>query len=187
MSDHYDSGKRVGNVLIVDDEPDMRELMVELLSIDFQCEVAATGREAVAKMSKQKFDAILTDFDMPDINGFELIKVMHETAREIPIVIVTGYGSQDLMKRTVAFNVFDFLEKPVKPKVLVQTLRACIESNWKPLTGRNSANAISKHLYRDFDVRISHEAADNLKQFAEEQGISISSAIERLILEKKAS
>lgn len=171
-------------VLVVDDETDLRDSIYEIVSPVFDCTLAANGAEAYSLLSKKTFDVILTDADMPELNGFELIRRLHERSIETPVIVLTGRGSKELQKQSTAFNVFEYLEKPFNPDRLIELLHTCCYVDWKATRQPDISNPIAKVFYEDFDIRISREAAGIIKTLAEKNEMSVSSAIERLILKR---
>lgn len=93
---------------------------------------AQGGTEAVSLLAKERFDAILTDWYMPDVNGESLIKIVHdkrfETNRGVPVVVMTAYATSENMKRAKALNVKDVLFKPLTEEMLGETLTRLAEA-----------------------------------------------------------
>jgi CheY-like chemotaxis protein len=80
------------NVLVVDDEPIIRQTLKMILRFDgHRAEAAANGEEAIAAMASQKFDIVFLDYLMPGATGDKVAKVMKSKAPEQPIVFVTGH------------------------------------------------------------------------------------------------
>ncbi|HKV40099.1 MAG TPA: response regulator, partial [Blastocatellia bacterium] len=81
------------HVLIVDDEPQVRELMVEFLHFDgHTAETAANGREGLEKFHTGRFDLVITDMAMPELSGDQLIEAIKKTKPETPVILLTGFG-----------------------------------------------------------------------------------------------
>lgn len=169
-------------LLIIDDEPDIRGVIRDTVESEFECSEASNGLEAAFLVNNEHFDLILTDFDMPLMNGFELIRHLHERSNGVPIIVLTGRGSEDLLRRATAFNTFDYIEKPFHPIKLLQTLKACLSCKWPVARGPSIGPAPARVLYDDIDLRISKEASAKLLALAEHQGVSMSAIIESLVL-----
>jgi CheY-like chemotaxis protein len=81
------------NILVVDDEATLRELISSMLAVNGHIVVtAANGREALEKFFADKFDLVLTDRAMPEMNGDELAQLVKAAAPDVPVIMVTAYG-----------------------------------------------------------------------------------------------
>ena len=78
-------------ILIVDDEPIIRELLVEILTMEgYSCTTASDGLEASKTLQQNKFDLLITDFRMPNMNGSDLLKWCRENDQHFPVIFITG-------------------------------------------------------------------------------------------------
>ncbi|MBD3920263.1 response regulator transcription factor [Paenibacillus sp. PR3] len=113
-------------VLIVDDEPSIREGMTTLIEWEdygFEvCGTAANGREALAKADELEPDLMLVDIRMPGINGLELIERIREKGGDCHFLILSGYSDFDYAKKAIGFRVDGYLLKPVDEKELCESL-----------------------------------------------------------------
>ena len=83
-------------VLIIDDEPDIRELLSMTISrMGLDCHSAANLQEASNLLSSYQFDACLTDMRLPDGNGVEFVKHLKEHYPDLPVAVVTAHGDMD--------------------------------------------------------------------------------------------
>jgi len=119
-----DGGRRT--VLVVDDNPDQRELvrrMVERAGHD--CVVAANGREARARLESGPVDAAVTDVFMPDEDGLEFLRHVIESRPDLPILVVSGSGAHnpiDYLAIAMKFGATATLEKPFSSKQMADAL-----------------------------------------------------------------
>ncbi len=102
------------NVLIVDDEPDMRRFLHLQLRDAYQVREARNGAEALACARSEDFSLILLDFMMPDMDGLEVMRQLRETpgARLTPVIILTARADEDFKIRALQAGATDFLTKP---------------------------------------------------------------------------
>ena len=113
-------------VLVVDDDPDVRELLVDDLIDQFDGELrivqAADGVQASGKLENQSFDCIITDLKMPKRDGDHFIEWVRESQRNknVPIVVVTGYPEPHLIEK---YPNVHFLDKPVDFRVFGETVK----------------------------------------------------------------
>ncbi|MGM0451166.1 MAG: sigma-54-dependent transcriptional regulator [Pseudomonadota bacterium] len=111
--------------LIVDDEPDIRELLdITLSRMSITCTTAATIGEAHDLLSNQVFHLCLTDMSLPDGNGIDLVNWMQTQCPDTPVAVITAYGSMDSAITALKTGAFDFVSKPVE----LPRLRELVES-----------------------------------------------------------
>lgn len=111
------------SILIVEDSATTRSLIraiIEEMGDDFSTTEAATGFEALKLLPQEEFSLIITDINMPDINGLELINFVKNNPRynHIPLIIVTTEKSNEDKERGLALGASDYVTKPFKPEEL---------------------------------------------------------------------
>jgi diguanylate cyclase (GGDEF)-like protein len=100
-------------ILVVDDDEPIRKLIVSLLSPrGHQCVTADNGREALEKMMETKFDALITDIAMPEMDGITLIKELSKNYQNIPVMVMTGYTEEYSAETAIASGAREFINKP---------------------------------------------------------------------------
>ena len=106
-------------VLIVDDEPDIRELLsMTLEGMDIEPDTAADLAEARRKLQAREFDFCLTDMRLPDGDGLELVQWMQGNAPSVPVAVITAHGNVETAVRALKLGAYDFVSKPVRVKDL---------------------------------------------------------------------
>lgn len=101
-------------VLVVDDEPAMRDVIAsDLDERGFATVQAASGVEALEKLKSSAFDVVVSDLAMPGLDGLGLLAAMREQDYVQPFIILTGYGDKEASIRALRLGAFDFIEKPV--------------------------------------------------------------------------
>ncbi len=120
--------RAVRTALIVDDSKVMRDMIAACLRpLSGTTFIhAASGLEAIEKLSLQHFDAVVLDLNMPDIGGFEVLEFVRsqDRLREVPIVVVTTRGDETSRARALAAGATRFLTKPFSPDVLLAEVRS---------------------------------------------------------------
>jgi two-component system chemotaxis response regulator CheY len=110
-------------ILVVDDSKVMREMIVACLrgQEGFSFTHAASGLEAVEKLSLKAFDLVVLDLNMPDIGGVEVVEFVRgqDKLRELPILIVTTRGDEQSRTRVLAAGASKFMTKPFTPDVIL--------------------------------------------------------------------
>ncbi len=103
-------------ILVVDDEPDIVEIISSILTKKgFNVGSALGGQEAIELFRSEPFDLVITDIRMPGTDGFEVMKQVRNLDEEAEIIIMTGFPSVDIAVRTLKdYGAFDFLTKPLR-------------------------------------------------------------------------
>ncbi len=113
-----------GKILIIDDEPEVREVLrIHLESADYNVIEASDGEEGVNLMKSGsnllQVGMIICDIRMPKVNGIEAIDYLRKHAPSIPIVVVTGYPDSDLAVSLLKKGVQDYMVKPIEKEKLL--------------------------------------------------------------------
>ena len=114
-------------LLVVEDDPASLELMTEVLrSLEAEVRPLTDSQEAAVLVSKEKFDGIFLDLEMPNLNGFALAREVRASSwnRLTPIVIVTGRDERETMHQAFAIGATFFLHKPIDKRKLAVLFRA---------------------------------------------------------------
>ena len=120
------------NILVVDDEPDMRDALTAALRREGLCiTTAANGVEALEKVQAQAFDLIITDVRMPRMGGLALLQELKRTVAAIPVVMMTGYGRIEDAVEAMKAGAFDYLLKPFS----LEDLKAVVTKALTPRQG----------------------------------------------------
>jgi DNA-binding NtrC family response regulator len=108
-------------LLIVDDEPDIRDVLQTTFEDEgFRVLVAENGERALRVIEEASdIDAILSDIAMPELNGIEFLRELGKQGCETPLVLLTAYGTRDNVISALRLGAFDFLDKPFKPEKLI--------------------------------------------------------------------
>ncbi len=116
---------RPSRVLVVDDEPDIRELL-ELTLVKMGVDVVLAGSvgEAVARLREGELDLCLTDMRLPDGEGLELVRLIASQGGEPPVAVITAFGSADNAVAALKAGAFDYVAKPVA----LERVRALVRS-----------------------------------------------------------
>lgn len=145
----------VGNrILVVDDEKNVREFLSIALTRKggFYVDVAASGEEAVRKIEEKKFDLILADLKMPNMDGLQLITEVVKSKPDILAVLMTGYASIDSALDAMKSGASDYLIKPFNiDEMIVRLQKALKEKNrfmklGDPVVEEDKGNIGSKEL-----------------------------------------
>ena len=120
-------------LLVVEDSPTMRQLIAFTLRRLEGCRIleAVDGVDALKKMTTDKVDLVITDINMPMMDGLKLVSHIRGNARTktLPIVIVTTEGADEDRKRGLALGANAYIPKPIQPSDLLKTVTTLLESS----------------------------------------------------------
>jgi DNA-binding NtrC family response regulator len=123
-----------GNILIIDDEPDILLVMsANLRKEGYEVETAEDGVEAIRKMDGRDFDAIIVDHKMPRLTGMELLDRLrsgHLTGlhrNDIPVIVVTAYGTIEMAVQAMKNGAYSYLTKPIQYEDLSLQIKNAVE------------------------------------------------------------
>ncbi|MBU0502271.1 MAG: response regulator [bacterium] len=117
-------------ILIIDDEPDMVEMIsMRLKAFNYETISAGNGEEGIKIANQQKPDLILLDLMMPVMDGYETCKQLKEDdkTKKIPIIILTAVGKADSVSRSMEIGAVDYISKPFEPKTLMEKIRKVLK------------------------------------------------------------
>ena len=121
-------------IMVVEDSPSMRAYVTTAVEEfpdvgEIEIVEASSGFEALKVLPHHELDAILTDINMPDINGLELVSFIknHPTYKSIPILVILTESSEEDRKRAEALGAEEYLVKPFVPEVLVDKLKKILK------------------------------------------------------------
>ncbi len=116
--------------LVVEDSQTMRQLIVLALARIRGLDVveAVDGLDGIKKLAGDAFDIILTDINMPIMNGLKLVKRVRSDSRyqKVPIVIITTEGGEEDRRRALALGANAYITKPIRAPVLLETVRTLL-------------------------------------------------------------
>lgn len=115
------------NALVVEDSPPMRKMIVFALSRIRELTVveADDGVDALRRIAGTKFDIIITDINMPILDGLKLVKRLRadEAYRNVPIIIITTEGAEEDRQRALALGANAYITKPIQAPQVIQLVR----------------------------------------------------------------
>jgi DNA-binding NtrC family response regulator len=118
-----DAGIGRDRVLIVDDDPEMRETLAAVLAdAGYAVHVAHNGHDAMGKLAQALPDLVLTDIQMPGMHGLDLVQNLRRIDEALPIVLATGLETRDLVTSAESYGAVACLEKPIDLEELTWTI-----------------------------------------------------------------
>ncbi|MDP2755462.1 MAG: response regulator [Nitrospirota bacterium] len=124
-------------LLIVDDEPDMLKLLSMIIREKTPYEVTTTNNplEALDFVKKGGFDIVIADLKMPGLDGIELLDAVKRVDQDIPVIIITAYGTVESAAETIEKGGFDFITKPFRKEQILMTIDKALK--WLKLQKEN--------------------------------------------------
>jgi putative two-component system response regulator len=120
------SGRRA-RVLIVDDEPEIREMLCELLGFDYDCEGASSAEEALAQLRVGKFNLIVSDITMGGMSGLEMIPHALAASPETVVVMISGMQTIESAIEALRVGAFDYIMKPFDLRQVEAAVKRALE------------------------------------------------------------
>ena len=147
-------------ILIVDDEKAIRNSIKDILEMEeYTVDTAENGEEAIAKASKEKFDAIICDIKMPVMDGIEVLDRLVADGIESPVIMLSGHGDLDTAVTCIKKGAFDFISKPPDiNRILITIKNATDKANLVSQT-----RILKKKVYGQ-DIVGNAEAVEHLKE-----------------------
>ena len=133
------------SALVVDDERDIRELLVMTLGrMGLRCDTASSVGDARAQLAHNSYDLCLTDMRLPDGSGMEIVAEISQKHPNTPVAMITAFGNVEAAVEALKAGAFDFVAKPVDLTVLRDLVRHALDLGE---TQRNDADAVAARLY----------------------------------------
>jgi len=147
------STSRRRRILVVDDEPRMIHFIRLNLEHDgFEVYQATSGIKTLDQFRDQLPDLILLDVMMPDIDGFETLRLIREISN-VPVIMLTAKGDEDDRVKGLELGADDYITKPFSPRELVSRVRAVLRRTEMPGTPTHEVIQVDDRLKIDFDRR----------------------------------
>lgn len=148
-----DTQFRDRKILVVDDEERMvRFIRLNLEYDGFKVIEAFNGQQAINKLRSALPDLVLLDVMMPDLDGFEVLKIIRET-NTVPVIMLTAKGEEDDRIRGLELGADDYITKPFSPRELVSRVRAVLRRTEMTTGSTHGMIEVDERLKIDFDRR----------------------------------
>lgn len=134
------------NVLLVDDDPLIRRSLAEVLRLEgYHVAEAATGAEALRVLDGYDADVVVSDFNMPEKNGLEMLRDLRAGGDETPVILLTGYGTVEQAVEAMKNGAFDYVGKPVLDDEIKMVIRRALDDR--------TLRAENESLKKQLDMR----------------------------------
>ncbi|MGA9997068.1 MAG: HD domain-containing phosphohydrolase [Pyrinomonadaceae bacterium] len=129
------------SILIVDDEPEIRSILSDLLCKEYDCTLAASAEEALDALAENPFDLVLSDIDLRGISGLQLVPLVRVCAPDCVVIMISGMQTMESAIEALRVGAFDYIMKPFDLRQVEAAVRRAL--NHRSLL-------ISKRLYENY-------------------------------------
>lgn len=141
-------------ILYVEDEPEVQETVLNFLNIIFKnIHLASNGKEALEVFNQNQIDLVITDINMPVMNGLELLEELNKITNDIPTLIISAHSDQENMLSAIKLGVDGFILKPIEPDQFFDTLYNAVRKAL--LIRNNKKNLMILNQYKEITNRSS--------------------------------
>ncbi|TAL63229.1 MAG: sigma-54-dependent Fis family transcriptional regulator [Legionella sp.] len=117
-------------VLVIDDEPDIRELLSLTLSrMGIDCDTAASFKEGIDRIKQNIYSLVLTDMRLQDGDGIEIVRFIQKVKPQLPVAVITAYGNVEGAVNTLKAGAFDYVSKPIDLIMLKDLVKTALSMN----------------------------------------------------------
>ncbi|MFH1858440.1 MAG: response regulator [Candidatus Omnitrophota bacterium] len=109
-------------ILICDDQPNIRESYKLILADDYDLVFAANGKDVLLYLQEKSPDFIIMDIKMPKMDGLTALKEIKKLHRDLPVLIVTGYHSVETASAALQAGALDYIVKPFEPEQIIKSV-----------------------------------------------------------------
>jgi len=123
-------GNRKGTILVIDDEKTVLDMVEEMLSIEeLQVVTATSGADALAIFRERhaEIQLVMLDYSMPDMNGLETLTELRQIQPDIPVVVCSGFGAEEVTAQFKGIDVAGFIQKPYRLATMIAAVRNCLD------------------------------------------------------------
>jgi two-component system KDP operon response regulator KdpE len=134
-------------ILVVDDEVSIRRTLTQLFTrMGYQTAEAASGQEALEQIATQRFDLVILDIRMPDMDGTEVLKTVRPTAPNTVFILLTAHGTLDSAIVAIRHGAFDYLVKPSPVQEIVRAVEAGLVERQRRLSREEPVALLERAL-----------------------------------------
>jgi DNA-binding NtrC family response regulator len=151
----------MAKILVIDDERSIRSTLQEILEYEkFDVDLAASGPEGLELFKKNKYDIVLCDIKMPEMDGIEVLEKIEETGTDSQIIMISGHGNIDTAVAAIKKGAYDFIEKPLDLNRMLITIRNAMDKS----TLITETKVLKKKVSKTNDMVGSSEAINRVKE-----------------------
>ncbi|MGA1863271.1 sigma-54 dependent transcriptional regulator [Deferribacter thermophilus] len=127
------------SVLIVDDDSSLCYGLKRLLSENFEVHTALNGTDAIDLLKKNKFNIIFLDYKLGEENGLDVLRSIKSIDQEVPVVMMTAYGKNNVVLESIKLGAIEYIVKPVEPEYIIQIVNKFAQIRDHEICPKNSS------------------------------------------------
>jgi len=116
------------NILVVDDEKNILKVLSMTLKNQYDVDTARSSEEAIEKFNQNAYDLVITDLKLPGMSGIDLLEYIKTKERDVPVIMITAFGTIDNAINAMKKGAFNYLTKPVNPDELLTVIKEAVEN-----------------------------------------------------------
>ncbi|MBU3010122.1 response regulator [Polaribacter vadi] len=151
-------------ILLVDDSKDSRVYVSSILK-DYEIIEAKSGKEALHIIGNNNIDLLITDYNMPEMDGFDLVSNIKKGDNEFPIIIITNLTSLDKKKKMLRLGIDNYIYKPFFKEELISVIERAIVYHKTVLSSKSNLDLKVKDQYEEFKSKLERILYDNVDNF----------------------
>ena len=161
-------------ILVVDDDQIIRDSLCEFLKLEgYQCKGAQNFKYALKELEKQRHNLVITDVNMPETDGFELLRVIRKRYPELVTIVITGYGTIESAVEAIKMGAYDYLTKPIVDDEIRMVVKRSLDQQGLLEENRNLKDQLRSHFGLENVVGHDYKM---LKVFEMVESVSLSKA-----------
>lgn len=130
----------VVRILIIEDDEEMRSLLKDILDEEgFDTESASNGSGGLQELTKGPFDLVITDIRMPGLTGLDILPVIKRLQPEVPVIVITAFGNEEVYRRSFEKGAAGYLEKPIHMDKLKTLVHEMVSPREKTIGGKEAS------------------------------------------------
>lgn len=168
-------------IVIVDDEPSICEILCESFSENgYQCLTAHNGRAALELIESSQPDLIISDYQMPGLNGMELLRFTRDLSLTTPIIWVTAHASPEMFREAWRLGIYDFFEKPFKIGQVVEMGIEALKLSPEELI-LHRPKFLNQGFFEEVRIELDKESFQKIRKHCLGASVSISRYLAELV------
>ena len=131
----------MANLLVVEDDKQMRSTLSNLFAGEHLCRLAATAEEGLAWLDKEDYDVVLADISLPEMSGLEFFGLVRQRQPDTPVIIISAIEDSDHINGLIKMGAFDYLVKPFDVEDLKISLNGALQERRRAKDGRQRSDS----------------------------------------------
>ena len=154
----------MAKILVIDDERSIRSTLKEILEYEkYEVDLAESGKEGLESFEIGKYDIILCDIKMPEMDGIEVLEKIFEQSADTQVIMISGHGNIDTAVQAIKMGAYDFIEKPLDLNRMLITIRNAMDKS----TLITETKVLKKKVNKAYDMVGSSESISKVKEMIE--------------------